>query len=337
MTKNRPVTDFSTIASWARFIVAGLKFKGLDTEKLLCEAGIKNSDLDDPNSRINVGHMTQLWQLAARESDDPCFTLRLADLARADMFSGLSLAMMFSETAGEAIERMCRYSAVASSAAHLETRPGKNNSLEVTFHLHMPVAGEALEAFMACGGRILKQITQDKFRPQEVHFSHDKSAFRAQFEAFFEAPVFFNAPVCKFVVDEPMLRLPCYQSNPELVQSMDRWMKEYLERTDSLTITGQVQKLLLKGTIDGNVDQGAIARQLGMSTRGLQRELEKEGYSFRELLEKAKREMAEELLLRPELSLTDICHLLGFSDQSNFTKAFKRWTGKTPSGYRHAL
>ncbi|MCK0165847.1 AraC family transcriptional regulator [Marinobacter sp. S6332] len=336
MTTTRPVADFSTIASWARFILAGFKLKGLDTDKLLSEAGIGSSDLDNPNGRIKVAHMTQLWELAARDSADPLFTLRLADLARADMFSGLSLAMMFSETTREAIERMCRYSGVASSAAHLETLPGKNNSLEVIFHLQMPVAGEALEAFMACGSRILKQITQDRFRPQEVHFSHDKSAFRAQFEAFFEAPVFFNAPVCKFVVDEQVLRLPCYQSNPELVQNIDRWMKEYLERTDSLSITGQVQKLLLEGTIDGNVDQSTIARRLGMSSRRLQRALEKEGHGFRELLEKAKREVAQELLLRPELSLTDICYLLGFSDQSNFTKAFKRWTGKTPSSFRTA-
>jgi AraC-like DNA-binding protein len=253
------------------------------------------------------------------------------------MFSGLGLAIMFSDTIGEAIQRICRFSTVASSAANLEAIRGKDNTLEIIYHLHTPVAGEALEAFMACGGRILEQISHGKFRPAEVHFCHDKSTHQQRFEAFFEAPVFFNAPAYKFVLDQKTLDLPCYQSNPDLARSIESWMKEYLEHSESSPLSAKVRQLLLASIIDGDVDQGSIADQMAMSTRALQRGLKQEGHSFRELLEDAHRDMAEKLLLQPELSLTDICYLLGFSDQSNFTKAFKRWTGKTPASYRQTL
>ena len=327
----------STIASWPRFVIAGLQLRGLNTDAILCEAGIAKSDLDNPNHRISISHMTQLWQLAVRETGDPCFALGLADLAQADMFSGLGLAIMFSDTIGEAIQRICRYSAVASSAADLEAIPGKNNTLEVIYHLHGPVAGEAIEAFMACGGRILKQISHDKFRPTEVHFCHDKSTHQNRFEAFFDAPVFFNAPAYKFVLDNQTLNLPCYQSNPELARSIENWMTDYLAQNESSLLTAKVRQLLLAGILDGKVDQGTIADELVMSRRALQRALRQEGYTFRELFEDTRRELATKLLLQPELSLTDICYLLGFSDQSNFTKAFKRWTGQAPASYRQAL
>jgi AraC-like DNA-binding protein len=74
-----------------------------------------------------------------------------------------------------------------------------------------------------------------------------------------------------------------------------------------------------------------------MSSRALQRGLKQEGQSFRELLEGTRRDLAKKFLAQPELSLTDVCYLLGFSDQSNFTKAFKRWTGETPTRYRLTL
>ena len=327
----------STIASWARFVITGLQSRGIDTNVLLREVGITESDLDNPNHRISVGHMTRLWQLAARDTGDPCFALGLADLAQADMLSGLGLAIMFSDTIGEAIQRICRYSAVASSAADLEAIQGKNNTLEVIYHLHTPVAGEAIEAFMACGARILKQISRDRFRPVEVHFCHDKSLHKERFEAFFEAPVSFNAPAYKFVLDAQTLDLPCYQSNPELARSIENWMAEYLASTESSPLADKVRELLLARGIDGEVDQGVIADELAMSRRALQRGLKQEGHSFRELLEGIRRDLAEKFLLQPEMSLTDICYLLGFSDQSNFTKAFKRWTGRTPTIYRQKL
>jgi AraC-like DNA-binding protein len=327
----------TTIASWTRFVIAGLQASGLDTGDLLREAGIVHSDLDNPNHRISVSHMTKLWQLAARDTGDPCFALGLADLARADMFSGLGLAIMFSDTIGEAIQRICRYSAVASSAADLAAVPGKDHTMEVIYHMHAPVAGEAIEAFMACGARILKQISNDRFRPLEVHFCHDKSACQQRFEEFFGAPVIFNAPVYKFVLDQQELGSPCYQANPELARSIETWMSEYLANTELSPLAGRVRELLLASIVDGEVDQGAIATELAISKRALQRRLKQEGHSFRELLEDTRRAAAEKFLLQPELSLTDICYLLGFSDQSNFTKAFKRWAGQTPTTYRQQL
>lgn len=329
--------DSSTIASWARFVISGLQSQGVELDALLEEAGLSLGPMNNPNQRIDVSHMTQLWQAAARLSKDPCFTLRLADHAQADMFSGFGLAIMFSDTIGDAVQKICRYSTVASSAANLEARTGENGGLEVVYRLHTAVAGEALEAFMACGERILKQMSNDRFRAAEIHFCHQKENHQDQFEAFFEAPVFFGAPEYKFVLDREILALPCYQSNPDLAHNIESWMNEYLASIDSTPLATKVRQLLLESIVDEPIDQNAIAKQLTMSTRALQRGLKQEGVSFRELLEDTRRDLAKKFLRQQELSLTEICYLLGFSDQSNFTKAFKRWTGNTPAGYRHEL
>ena len=329
--------DSSTIASWARFVILGLQAQGVETDSLLREAGMSPTQMENPNQRIEVSQMTRLWQAAGQLTGDPCFTLRLAERAQPDMFSGLGLAIAFSDNIGEAIQRICRFSTVASSAANLEAVAGPEGSLEVIYRLNTPIAGEAIEAFMACGGWILKQISQDRFKVKEVHFCHDKSVHRDQFEAFFQAPVFFNAPVYKFVLDKNTLELPCYQSNPDLARNIENWMAEYLASIDAPPLAAKVRRLLLENIMDGVIDQVAVADRLAMSTRALQRGLKQEGLSFRELLESTRRDLAEKFLRQPELSLTEICYLLGFSDQSNFTKAFKRWTGETPASYRQAI
>jgi AraC-like DNA-binding protein len=81
----------------------------------------------------------------------------------------------------------------------------------------------------------------------------------------------------------------------------------------------------------------AIARRLGMSERTLQRRLADEGLSFQKLVDEARRELAEGLLVRSDYSLAEVAFLTGFSEQSAFNRAFKRWLDQTPAAYRQAV
>jgi AraC-like DNA-binding protein len=91
-----------------------------------------------------------------------------------------------------------------------------------------------------------------------------------------------------------------------------------------------VRALILQAMPSGEIDQVDIARSLHQSTSTLQRRLRREGTSFQGLLSEIRREKALEYLRSGRHSLADITFLLGFADQSNFTRAFRRWTGKTP-------
>ena len=84
----------------------------------------------------------------------------------------------------------------------------------------------------------------------------------------------------------------------------------------------------------GDVAQQDVADSLHMSLRTLQRKLHKENTSYKALLEETRRQLAGQYLRQARLSVSEVTYLLGFSEPSNFTRAFKRWTGHTPSEFR---
>jgi AraC-like DNA-binding protein len=82
---------------------------------------------------------------------------------------------------------------------------------------------------------------------------------------------------------------------------------------------------------------GSVARSLGLSPRSLQRRLADEGTRYNDLVDEVRRQFAELYLARPRLAVSEVAYLVGFTDPSAFFKAFRRWTGLTPSDYRASL
>ena len=111
-------------------------------------------------------------------------------------------------------------------------------------------------------------------------------------------------------------------------------MQDYLSGFEPDTLASKVRQLLATKLPDGEFQQIEVASALAMSSRSLQRGLQKEGASFKELLEQTREDLAMKYIDEPEISLIEVCCMLGFADQSNFTRAFKRWTGMTPAFYR---
>ena len=107
----------------------------------------------------------------------------------------------------------------------------------------------------------------------------------------------------------------------------------YIEGFAPDSVAARVRALLLKAMPSGDLDQDGVARALHQSASTLQRRLREEGTSFQRLLDATRREQALAYLKEGRHSLADITFLLGFADQSNFTRAFRRWTGKTPRQY----
>jgi AraC-like DNA-binding protein len=107
----------------------------------------------------------------------------------------------------------------------------------------------------------------------------------------------------------------------------------YLARLERSRVSARVQRALLEALPDGAPSKPAIARSLGMSARNLQRHLAAEGTSFKEVLSQARIGLARQYVAERRLSVTEIAFILGFADTSTFSRAFKRWTGKSPRAY----
>jgi AraC-like DNA-binding protein len=132
------------------------------------------------------------------------------------------------------------------------------------------------------------------------------------------------------------LDLPIFLANPELLERLEHFAQEMLDRLSppeswSGRVTHLIGQALLRGdkpTLD------AVAYELVISRRHLQNKLREEGTTYRVLLDELRKETSLKYLTRPEVPLFDIAFLLGFSEQSAFNHAFKRWTGTSPQQYR---
>jgi AraC-like DNA-binding protein len=123
-------------------------------------------------------------------------------------------------------------------------------------------------------------------------------------------------------------------ANPELVRVNDQVVTDYLARLDREDVIMRVRSELIERLPSGQVDEADIASSVNLSRRSLQRKLRERGVSFSELLDSSRRELGLQYVRDPQYSLNEVAYLLGFAEPGNFSRAFKRWYGKSPSQYR---
>jgi AraC-like DNA-binding protein len=129
---------------------------------------------------------------------------------------------------------------------------------------------------------------------------------------------------------------PLAGSIPEVARATDRIAENYIESLDSSSVATAVRQMLVQMLPSGRTDQDTVANRLYRSRSTLQRQLSAEGTSYRDILETTRQALAEQYLLDGEYSQAQIAFMVGFADQSNFARAFKRWTGKSPGEYQKA-
>ena len=139
------------------------------------------------------------------------------------------------------------------------------------------------------------------------------------------------------IVARADVNLPLPTANVELAEMHERVASEHLQRLDSAQTCHRTRAVIVRHLQDGEPRRQKISTMLGMSERTLQRRLAAEGTSFQRLLDNTRRELAQHYLGQGNVSLPDIAYLLGFSDQSSFFHASRRWFGSSPRRYRIQL
>jgi AraC-like DNA-binding protein len=130
-------------------------------------------------------------------------------------------------------------------------------------------------------------------------------------------------------IDKPLIG-----ANPQFPRLNDQMMIEYLAKLDKDNIIDRVRAVIIDILPSGRVDDERVAEHLSMSVRNLQRRLKARETTFRQLLEGIRKDLALTYVLDADIELVEVAFFLGFSDQSAFSRAFKRWTGRTPSDFR---
>ena len=154
---------------------------------------------------------------------------------------------------------------------------------------------------------------------------------------FFRCELLFSVETAEIVMPISVADEPLVGFNPQLVQNLDQMIVDYLAKKDQDDIVSRTRAEILNGLPSGTVSLESVADALHMSTRSLIRKLADENESFKNLLASIRKELGEKYVMNKGLSLTEISFLLGFSETSSFSRAYKNWTGMSPRAHRASL
>ncbi|MBY6186499.1 AraC family transcriptional regulator [Marinobacter hydrocarbonoclasticus] len=336
MTTLIPQTP-STIGAWALLMARAIESYGVDADALFAQAGLTLEDARrDSETRFPVRQMAQVWQRAVEHTGDPCIALTLTRYFQPSTYSAPGLAMLSSRNVLEGLQRCLRYFRHTSDVAHIAIEE-QDDQLALMIRIppeNEPCAPEAIEAYCATALRLFRMMVDDQFCPIRVTFSHQAEPEKAEaFAGFFGCDVAFDQAQTQLVFARSALLKPHMYANPALAASLDQWITERLASFAESPFANDVRQYLLDNLLFDTPDAERVARHLNMSVRTMQRRLKKEGTSFHQLLNECRHHLAIKLVSEKQLSLTEIAHALGFAEQSGFTRAFRQWTGVSPSQY----
>lgn len=326
----------STRASWALAVARALEALGFDATKVFTDAGLDLSKAIDPEQRYPVDCMTKVWKQAVRLTGNAGFGLVVPQYTHPTTFNALGFALMASESLKDALERIVRFSRTVTDAAEvsLEQEPDGYKLKMVSLASERVPAEESVDAFVATIIYLLRQLCQEDINPQQVSLQRCAPPEAERYRDFFQSPVVFDATENAIRFSKATIEAKLPTANSELAQINDRAMTSYLSRFDKEDIVAQVRSILLDQLAEGTASQENVADTLNMSQRSLQRRLKDVDTCYASVLDDIREDLACQYLKQSKIPLISITYLLGFSDPSNFNRAFKRWKGMSPSQYR---
>jgi len=311
--------------------------RGIDLGDVCSARGISPLQ-KDANARVPARAFRAVWEAAAGRSGDRAFGLHAAEsMQYASGSHLLFLVMMNSPSVGTALESLCRYHHLMNDAVRPELVPEDDlvflgwDSLESGYATDR----HETEALLCILNIAFRRLTEGAYRPAEVWFRNDRPDDISEHMRIFQSTLRFNQPMNALLIDKEHLERPVNLADPELLRTLEDYALSLLHRIyTGETWADRVVRYISKQLYGSRPTLDAAARDMAVSVRSLQNRLKEEGTTFQELLLHVLKETAITLLKDPSVSILDISFLLGFSEQSAFNHAFRRWTGTTPGDFR---
>lgn len=305
---------------------------GHDPEIVFGPVGLTHEMLLNQGARITHKTVDHLWERATQVVKDPCFGLRAAEFWHPSHFNALGYAWLASGTLRQALNRLSRYVHLLSQSTDvgLEDTP-EGLVFTLSDSLKQPARMDQRMAIIIAMCRL---NFGPNLKPVGVSFIHSEPSCGEKYFAVFKCPVYFDAAYDGLILkrEDADKRLP--GGNPNLAEINDQVMIRYLADLDQADIVHRTQTAVIDLLPSGNISDEKVAHALSLSVRSLQRKLQQAHTTFRNVLDETRANLAKQYIRDNQLDLTEIAFLLGFSEHSAFSRAFKRWTGQSPSSCR---
>ena len=335
MNRN-PTEDYSLLGSFVIPAALALRQFGIDPLEIMEQSGIDLAKGANPDWRVSRTDFGELMTRCVEASGDEAFGLLASEQLQPQVLHSLGLAWLASDTVYDGLKRLQRFSALISSGMvlrleeegecvhlHLSTAPGLEHVVPSSHDYAVGVVT-----------RMCRLTLGEFLAPIIIRMKRAPPAEPERWEYLLSSRVVFAADDTQVTWSRADIMEPLVTGDPKLARINDEHTAAYLESFMVRSTTREVVDKIIERLPDGAPNQQQIASALNVSNRTLQRKLREEGNSFMDLLQHTRLQLARKYLGSPGRSVVETAYLLGFSEPSTFSRAFKRWTGQSPAEYR---
>jgi AraC-like DNA-binding protein len=330
---NAPPTIAAT-STLAMVRTAGAR--GVETADLLAEAGVTIEFLEDPDARLPAPTVLSLWNALRERAADPALQLVAPTTLPFGAYRVIDYLVASSATVGEGVQRFARFFQLIADAVALGIERGADEyCLCLARADGGPVPPVYVDyVFAALVGRIRMRI-RPCLQVRRVELRQPEPPVTSPYGDVFRAPILFGAAADRLCFSAGEWDSPTASADVALALVLEEHARILAQRVPATTsgFTADVQKAIASAPLEGGSAE-EVARTLNVSVRTLQRKLVATGTTFREVSETVRGRLAQGYLTDPKVSIAEVAFLLGFSEQSSFNRAFRRWTGESPGRWR---
>lgn len=309
----------------------GLESLGMDASDLRRQLG---PIPDDANALVPSATYDAFWDAALRDSGRPCLPTALASTVPFGAFGVLDYLAGSAETLGACCESLALHFDMAANDMRIDLS-SSDSKRWVHLRTESHVLAHACEFTMAMVVFRLMHVTQGSFAPLQVFLTGGAPTNDTLHQEAFACPVVYGAPAASLAISEADWDLPTKQADPYLHSTLKSLAAQMnLGQPDRSGLEQAMRSRLRDALPSGDASPARLARLIGLSERTLQRRLAEDGRNFSAVVEDFRHEEAVRLLADSKLAVVQIASSLGFSEQTSFTRAFKRWTSTTPAAWR---
>lgn len=315
-----------------------LEHEGFDLNTVLDRAGISESALKGTQRRFPKRTFEGLWQAASEATGDPAIALRVSTMVKTNTLGIVGYLAAASESRRDAFELVKGLTPLLWENVECELESdGDVAFIRCRTDRNLQMSRFTTEYAIGLTVTMSRVLGAGRSDPLEARFSYSAPAYADEYERILRVPVRFDAGEDGVLFPISMMDSLNPSADAALRQLLQRYAAEQLAKIPSSVRFSQCVRASVRSMLPlGGLTVETVAAQFRMSERTLRRRLREEATSYQEILDDVRAELARHYLTKEKREIVEVALLLGFSDQSAFTKAFRRWIGQTPADFARA-
>lgn len=298
--------------------------------------GLTMSELTDPDRRVPANAHYRLWEHAEYVTGDPGVGLHAGKVVDPERMGLVGHVFFNCDTLGEAVTQYVRLHRLINESVFLSFEQTADQAIlcwqpDRAEHY----CRQDMDRTLAASITRTRHFIHPGIQAEWVEIAHPAPVYAHEYEKLLGGPVRFDCSITRLAFNSRHLGHPIPRRNPYVYSAVLKQVNSLLARLQSRRSFGRkIHRLISKQMATEKIDADTLARQCHMSRQTLYRKLKKEGLSFQGLVEQVRQDKALRYVAGDQYALGEIAFLLGFSELSAFSRAFKRWTGTSPAEYR---